>query len=133
MYCATKFAVAGLTELCAAEVKDFGVQASGVYPGYFRTNFLTAGSLGTPQHALAAYQSVRESQAAHEQQTNGNQPGDPEKAAATLLQLSKAAQQLVHLFLGADVYQMAEQKITTVQHNLQQWQAVAAAIRFTEA
>lgn len=132
VYCATKFAVAGLTESYAAEVKDFGVQASVVYPGYFRTNFLTAGSLGTPQHPLAAYQSVRESQAAHEQQINGNQPGDPEKAAATLLQLSEADQQPVHLFLGADAYQMAEHKIATVQHDLQQWQAVAAATQLTE-
>ncbi|RPD48052.1 SDR family oxidoreductase [Hymenobacter sediminis] len=133
VYCATKFAVAGLTESYAAEVKDFGVQASVVYPGYFRTNFLTAGSLGTPQYELEAYQSVRESQAAHEQQINGNQPGDPEKAAATLLQLSEAAQQPVHLFLGADAHQMAEQKIATVQHDLQQWRAVAAATQLTEA
>ena len=83
--CATKFAVAGLTESYAAEMKDFGVHATVVYPGYFRTDFLTAGSLGTPAHPTAAYQSIRDSQTLHEQQINGNQPGDPEKAAAVLI------------------------------------------------
>ncbi|MBO0360155.1 SDR family NAD(P)-dependent oxidoreductase [Hymenobacter sp. BT186] len=133
VYCATKFAVAGLTESYAAEVKDFGVQASVVYPGYFRTDFLTSGSLGTPQHPLPEYQAVRDSQAAHEQQINGNQPGDPEKAAALLVQTSEAEQQPLHLFLGADAYQMAEQKIAAVQQDMQQWQEVATATNFVAA
>jgi NAD(P)-dependent dehydrogenase (short-subunit alcohol dehydrogenase family) len=133
IYCATKFAVAGLTESYAAEVQAFGVQASVVYPGYFRTDFLTSGSLGTPQHPLPEYQQVRDSQAAHEQHINGSQPGDPEKAAAALLQLSEAEQQPLHVFLGADAYQMAEQKIALVQQQMQQWQPLATATGFVEA
>jgi len=127
IYCATKFAVAGLTESYAAEVQEFGVQATVVYPGYFRTNFLTSGSLGTPQHPLPAYQSVRDSQQAHEEQINGHQPGDPAKAAAVLMQAAEAAQQPLHLFLGADAHGMAEQKIAAVQQDMQQWHSVAAA------
>lgn len=130
IYCATKFAVAGLTESYAAEVKDFDIHATVVYPGYFRTDFLSAGSLGTPQNPIAAYQSIRDSQAAHEQQINGNQPGDPVKAAQVLIQLSEAENPPVHLFLGEDAYQMANQKIATVQQDLQQWQAVATATSF---
>ena len=133
VYCATKFAVAGLTESYAAEVKDFGMQASVVYPGYFRTDFLTSGSLGTPQHPLPEYQSVRDSQTAHEQQINGNQPGDPEKAAAVLVQMSEEQQQPLHLFLGEDAYGMASQKIAAVQQDLQQWQEVATATNLVEA
>lgn len=34
IYCATKFAVAALTESLAAESKTFGVKATVVYPGY---------------------------------------------------------------------------------------------------
>jgi NAD(P)-dependent dehydrogenase (short-subunit alcohol dehydrogenase family) len=132
VYCATKFAVAGLTESYAAEVKEFGVQASVVYPGYFRTDFLTSGSLGTPQQPLPDYQSVRDSQHAHEQQINGNQPGDPEKAAAVLVQMSEEQHQPLHLFLGEDAYGMASQKIATVQQDLQQWQQVATATNFAE-
>jgi len=133
VYCATKFAVAGLTESYAAEVKPFGVQATVVYPGYFRTEFLSGGSMGKPQTPLDAYQAVRDSQTAHEQQINGNQPGDPQKAAELLIQVSEAENPPVHLALGADAYQMADQKITTMQHDLQQWQEAATATGFVEA
>ena len=35
VYCATKFAVAGFTESLAEEMKEFGVNVTLVYPGYF--------------------------------------------------------------------------------------------------
>jgi NAD(P)-dependent dehydrogenase (short-subunit alcohol dehydrogenase family) len=130
IYCATKFAVAGLTESYAAEVKDFGMYATVVYPGYFRTDFLTSGSLGTPKQPIAAYQSIRDSQAQHEEQINGNQPGDPVKAAEVLIQVSEAENPPLHLFLGEDAYQMADVKIAAVQHDLQQWQGVANTTNF---
>jgi NAD(P)-dependent dehydrogenase (short-subunit alcohol dehydrogenase family) len=130
IYCATKFAVAGLTESYAAEVKEFGINATVVYPGYFRTDFLTSGSLGTPKQPIAAYQSIRDSQAQHEEQINGNQPGDPVKAAEVLIQVSEAENPPLHLFLGEDAYHMADVKIAAVQHDLQQWQGVANATNF---
>jgi hypothetical protein len=102
-----------------------------VYPGYFRTDFLTSGSLGTPAQPIAAYQAIRDSQAAHEQQINGNQPGDPVKAAQVLMQVSEAENPPIHLFLGEDANQMAAQKIAAVQHDVQQWQAVTSATNFT--
>jgi NAD(P)-dependent dehydrogenase (short-subunit alcohol dehydrogenase family) len=130
IYCATKFAVAGLTESYAAEVKEFGINATVVYPGYFRTDFLTSGSLGTPKQPIAAYQAIRDSQAQHEEQINGNQPGDPVKAAEVLIQVSEAENPPLHLFLGEDAYHMADVKIAAVQHDLQQWQGVANATNF---
>jgi len=130
IYCGTKFAVAGLTESYAAEMKEFDVHATVVYPGYFRTDFLTSGSLGTPQNPIAAYQSIRDSQVAHEQQINGNQPGDPLKAAEVLIRVSEAENPPIHLFLGEDAYQMAHQKMATVQQELQQWQGMADATNF---
>jgi NAD(P)-dependent dehydrogenase (short-subunit alcohol dehydrogenase family) len=130
VYCATKFAVTGLTEAYAAEVARFGIQATVVLPGYFRTEFLTAGSIGTPQTPIAAYQEVRDTQAAHQQQINGQQPGDPAKAVALLIEVSEAEQPPLHLFLGADSYHLAAQQIAAVQQDLQQWQAQATATDF---
>ena len=85
-----------------------------VYPRYFRTDFLAGGSLGSPRNPIAAYQTVRNSQARHEQQINGNQPGDPVKAAQVLMQVSEAENPPVHLFLGEDAYQFAHQKAAAV-------------------
>lgn len=49
IYCATKFAVHGFTESLAEEAKPFGIYATVVSPGYFRTNFLTDSSLSLPK------------------------------------------------------------------------------------
>jgi NAD(P)-dependent dehydrogenase (short-subunit alcohol dehydrogenase family) len=133
IYCATKFAVAGLTESYAAEVQEFGIRATVVYPGSFRTDFLTPNSLALPQQPLAAYHALHEAQVLQDQHYNGQQPGDPAKAAAVLMQVSEVDTPPLHLFLGEDAYQVADLKIVAVQHDLQQWQAVAAATSFTAA
>src|SRR5688572_30654657 len=50
IYCATKFAMHGFTESLAHEIKEFGLHATLIMPGYFRTNFLTSSSLRTPKN-----------------------------------------------------------------------------------
>ncbi|SEW54025.1 oxidoreductase [Chitinophaga arvensicola] len=130
IYCATKFAVDGLTESLAAEVAPFGIQATIVSPGYFRTDFLSSGSLSVPANQIAAYQSVRDSQHLHQQEINGNQPGDPEKAVAALIDVAEAPKAPLHLFLGEDAYQMAYQKIAAIEGDLEQWKAVTTGTAF---
>ena len=127
IYCATKFAVDGLSESLFAEVKPFGIHVTIVSPGYFRTEFLSAGSLGIPAQPIAAYQSVRETQIAHQQQINGNQAGDPEKAVAAVIGVAGAENAPLHLFLGEDAYGMAYQKMAAVESDLEAWKAVTIA------
>ena len=115
VYCATKFAVAGLTEALAEEMNGFGVNVTLVYPGYFRTNFLSKGSVKTPANPIAAYTSARESEQAHLDQIDGNQPNDPRKAAEALIKVSEQEAPFVHLFLGRDAYKHAGAKIERIQ------------------
>ncbi len=115
LYCATKFAVAGFTEALAEEMNGFGVHVTLVYPGYFRTNFLSKGSVKTPANPIKVYESARESEQAHLNQIDGNQPNDPEKAAEVLIKVSEQEAPLVHLFLGKDAYQHAGAKIERIQ------------------
>ncbi|NJO02726.1 MAG: SDR family NAD(P)-dependent oxidoreductase [Bacteroidia bacterium] len=121
IYCSTKFAVSGLTESLAAEVKSFGVKVTLVYPGYFRTNFLSKESIMTPAHPIAAYEEARQSQAFHQNEVDGNQPGDPEKVASVLIQIANEEKPPLHLFLGHDAYKMAYQKIEAVEAELELW------------
>lgn len=130
IYCATKFAVAGFTEALAAEAKAFGISATVVYPGYFRTNFLSSGSLGLPKHPIEAYTEARASQAMHVNDIGGNQPGDPEKAAAVLIEVAESAAPPVHLFLGQDAYNMANLKLETIQKELAANEALATSTGF---
>lgn len=125
IYCATKFAVVGFTESLAAEAKEFGVNATVIYPGYFRTEFLTGGSLRTPENEIDAYTMTRQIQKAHEQDINGNQPGDPEKAAVALVELAAMENPPVHLVLGSDAFQMANNKLSTLQNEISDFKTLS--------
>ncbi|MEP6804754.1 MAG: oxidoreductase [Flavobacterium sp.] len=130
IYCSTKFAVAGLTESLAAEVKEFGINVTLVYPGYFRTDFLADSSLLLPSNPIAEYKSVRASESAHKDDINGNQPGDPEKLAVALIKMSEEQNPALHLFLGQDAYDMANLKIENVQKELENWKEVSVSTGF---
>jgi len=119
IYCATKFAVQGFTEALAAEVKSFGIYATIVSPGYFRTNFLSTGSLNVPKHQIEAYKEVRESQNQHQHLIDGNQAGDPEKAAAAIIKVATEENPPLHLFLGQDAYDLAYAKMDAVKGDLE--------------
>ena len=126
VYCASKFAVEGLSEALAAEVAPFGVKVTVVAPGYFRTNFLKSGSLKLAADKLPAYQVVRDNEAYHDQLQQANtQPGDPVKAAAALIQVAAAPNPPLHLLLGDDAYGMADTKIKLLQDDMAHWQALS--------
>lgn len=130
IYCSTKFAVAGLTEGLKAEAKAFGVNVTLVYPGYFRTSFLTGDSMALPTNPIADYEEARQSVIAHQQEINGNQPGDPEKAVDALIQISNEKNPPLHLFLGEDAYNMANAKIEEVEADLEKWKSVTVSTAF---
>ncbi|CAH0276163.1 SDR family NAD(P)-dependent oxidoreductase [Chryseobacterium sp. Bi04] len=122
IYCSTKFAVAGFTEALAEEVKDFGVHATVVYPGYFRTDFLTKDSVKTPSNPIQAYEAARNSEQAHLNEINGNQPNDPEKAADVLIQISKEKNPPVHLLLGVGTVEFLNNKIDILKKDAEKWE-----------
>jgi NAD(P)-dependent dehydrogenase (short-subunit alcohol dehydrogenase family) len=130
IYCATKFAMHGFSEALAVEAKPFGIKVTIVSPGYFRTNFLDASSLRTPANPLEEYKLVREQQAIHQNSYNGNQAGDPDKAADVMIAVAGRQDAPVHLFLGADAYNMAEHQISTIEADLETMRALATATNF---
>lgn len=130
IYCASKFAVAGFTEALAEEMKAFNIRTTLVYPGYFRTNFLSAGSIQTPQHPIEAYYEARELEAAHLNQINGNQPNDPQKAAELFITLSNLDNPPVHFFMGKDAYEVVQGKIALLQEASEKWKAYSCSTAF---
>lgn len=130
IYCATKFAVHGFTESLSEEVKAFGIHATVVSPGYFRTNFLNPDSLSIPKHPIAAYEAVRQSQDMHQNSINGNQPNDPEKGVAAIIAIAESEHPPLHLFLGQDAYDLSLAKIDMVKADLEQWKDVTTSTGF---
>jgi len=130
IYCATKFAVAGFTEALAEEAKAFGVKVTLVLPGYFRTNFLKSSSLATAKTQLDAYEDVRAQQKAHEEEINGNQPGDPAKGVAEILKVADSGDAPMYLFLGSDAVAMAEAKVDFLTKEINTWKGISTATDF---
>lgn len=132
IYCATKFAVVGLTEALAAEAKPFGINATVVYPGYFRTNFLAEDSINIPAHPIDDYEAARETQRQHQKEINGNQPGDPEKAAEVMISVAEVEETPVHLFLGKDAYAIVDVKDAALHKDMEGWRSLASATDITD-
>ncbi|WET00195.1 SDR family NAD(P)-dependent oxidoreductase [Chryseobacterium arthrosphaerae] len=127
IYCSTKFAVAGFTEALAEEVKDFGIHATVVYPGYFRTDFLQKDSVKTPSNPIQAYEAARNSEQAHLNEINGNQPNDPVKAADVLIQISKEKNPPVHLLLGVGTIEFLNNKIDILKKDAEKWESLTVS------
>ncbi|NHN25271.1 SDR family oxidoreductase [Flavobacterium jejuense] len=130
VYCATKYAVVGLTEALSAEVNGFGIKATVVYPGYFRTNFLDEGSFVLPKTPITEYENARAIEKFHIDEIRGNQAGDPNKAATVLLEIAEQEKPPFHLFLGSDSYQYAKQKIEIIENELEINKTLATSTDF---
>lgn len=130
IYCATKFAVIGFTEGLAIEAKPFGINVTAVLPGYFRTNFLNPDSIVVPKNVIEDYESTRESQRKHQEEISNNQPGDPEKGVAAILQIADSKNPPVHLFLGNDAYEIAKSKMSSMENELEEWKSTTIATGF---
>jgi NAD(P)-dependent dehydrogenase (short-subunit alcohol dehydrogenase family) len=87
-YCATKFALAGLTEALRAEVGPLGIQATVIEPGYFRTNFLKADVDGKTVAAktIDDYKPTIDNVKDMLNMYDGKQPGDPAKGAQVIVE-----------------------------------------------
>lgn len=129
-YAATKFAVFGLTEVTAEDVKELGIKATVVAPGAFRTAFLTAESIVYSKNRLDDYGAVRASHQKYEG-LDGQQQGDPEKAAEVLIELAEMKEPPVRLFLGPDAYQRASLKIDAVRESLEAEKATSFRTSFS--
>jgi NAD(P)-dependent dehydrogenase (short-subunit alcohol dehydrogenase family) len=118
-YAAGKFAVIGLSESLAEEVKPFGVKVTVVAPGFFRTSFLDKGEELVCKNSIEEYHV--EGLIDRLRAMNGKQPGDPDKLAAALIMLSKEENPPVHLLMGPDAYQIVEQKRQADQKEFETW------------
>lgn len=125
VYCSTKFAMEGFSEALAKEVKPLGIWVTIIEPGYFRTDFLDASSLGTEETIIADYESTAGGVRARAAELNHEQPGDPVKAAAAIVDIAAAAEPPVHLLLGSDCVAAVENKIQQLQAEIDAWRTVS--------
>ncbi|QVN22988.1 SDR family oxidoreductase [Burkholderia pyrrocinia] len=131
-YVASKFALAGLTESLAAEVAEFGIKATVVYPGPVRTEFLSSGALAVAKRQIDEYTEAKASLDLHLGTLHGRQAGDPDKLAMLIMQAVEVAEPPLHLFAGKIANELAAQKAAAVQRDLDGWRGSSEATDFAE-
>jgi len=128
-YCGSKFALEGLSEALGKEVASFGIRVTALGPGQFRTDWAGRSMERTPR-SIADYDTVMNPIRAARQAKNGNQPGDPAKAAQALLALVDAENPPVRLFLGDDALGLVEQKLGRMRDEISAWEALSRSTNF---
>lgn len=131
VYCGTKFAVEGISEALAQEVKPFGINVTIIEPGYVRTNFLSSGSIAVPLNPIAAYTAIQEEKRRHKEDVPGNQPGDPQKIAETIISLTELSQPPLRILLGADALQYAGYKLQMLQDGIEAYKETTLSTDFS--
>lgn len=105
IYNASKFALEGIGEALAAELKPLNIKVTNVEPGPFRTEW--AGSSAEYDNTkIEDYESTVGERIKGLQALSGNQPGDPAKAADAIYKLAQLEEAPVHLPLGKIAYEV---------------------------
>ncbi len=131
VYSATKAAVAAFSEVIALDVKEFGIKVTVVEPSGFRTGFLTKNSLRLIPSKIEGYESVKNTMDRY-LSMNGQQPGDPDRAAEIFIELAECSQPPMHMFLGSDAYSRASKKLATMSEELEQWKSTTMRADFKQ-
>lgn len=129
IYSATKFAVVGLSEILAQDVKALGIKVTVVAPGAFRTSFLTPESLVMTKTPIDEYAEVRAMHARY-LDMNGHQAGDPEKAAAAIIDVGNDENPPLYLLLGTDAYERAMKKLEVLDKEFRMNEELSKAMAY---
>lgn len=121
IYHASKWALEGLSQALAQEVRGFGIHVTLVEPGGYATDW--SGPSASRSEELAAYADVRA--AAADRPTRRGTPGDPVATRGAILEVVDAPEPPLRVFFGELPLQIAkadyEQRLATWE----EWQPLA--------
>jgi NAD(P)-dependent dehydrogenase (short-subunit alcohol dehydrogenase family) len=120
MYHASKWALEGISQALAQEVRDFGIHVTLIEPGGFATDWGGASAKHAERHE--AYSAVHE---ASQRRRAGNQPGDPAASAEAVMRVVDAESPPLRVFLGTSPLPIAEQDYAGRLATWREWQPVA--------
>lgn len=116
-YCGSKFALEGISETLAKEVKGLGIAVTAVAPGSFRTDW-AGRSMVRSARSISDYDSLFDPVRQSRVDKSGKQPGDPDKVAAAILTLVDMPEPPEHLLIGSDALGVVRAKLDAMQASL---------------
>jgi NAD(P)-dependent dehydrogenase (short-subunit alcohol dehydrogenase family) len=130
-YCATKFALEGLTETLRDEVARFGIHTLIVEPGAFRTGLFRSDA-AYESAEMPEYSETVGPTREYVRTNHGAQPGDPAKAAQAIITALAADDPPLRLVLGADAIGNIERRLAAVGDELEAWRSVGEGTAFDD-
>ncbi len=122
LYNASKFALEGFTEALHHEVKPLGVRVTLIEPGAFRTGFAGSAAMKA-ETRIADYAALTAGMDEYYATQNGQQMGDPVKAAEVIIDMVESDSAPVRLMLGEDAYNLWEGAVASRNRDLAKWRA----------
>jgi len=128
-YTASKFAVEGLSETLADEVAHLGIKVTIVEPGPHRTRFANAKSAKWSEPMEDYEDSVGLARKTI-RDMDGNQPGDPVRAAEAIIEAVEAEPPPLRLPLGQMALDNIRAKLNDQLDELEAWSELSATSDF---
>ncbi len=123
IYAASKAALDLASEALCWELKPLGINVTNVVPGPFRTDFITR-SLNKAEKNIDDYEQTVGKFVEFLEKIDGKQPGDPDKAAKAIINITKLEKPPLYLYLGEYAYKTANRKIKTMKKYLDDWEDI---------
>ena len=128
-YSGSKFALEGITEALAKEVKALGIKVTAIAPGSFRTEWAGRSMVRSERH-IPDYDAVFDPVRERRREYSGKQAGDPRKAARVLLKIVESADPPTHLLLGNDALKLVKDRISALSEEIEVWEAISRSTDF---
>ncbi|MEU8223584.1 oxidoreductase [Kribbella sp. NPDC048915] len=128
-YQTAKFAVEGFSEVLNNEVRPFGVKVTIVEPGAFRTDW--GGSSMQMHDVHPDYEATVGAMHRRRRETDGNEPGDPVKAAQAVLQVVALDTPPLRLLLGSDALALAAAASTARATEAEAWSTLTTSTDYS--
>lgn len=130
-YHTSKFAVTGFSTSLAFEVEPFGIKVTNVAPGLFRTGFYNKSTWKTvPDIHIDDYDCNRWQTAFIENANKHEQPGDPDKLAKLIIEVSSSENPPLHLPVGADTPEVIDALCAKLKKDTDTWRSKASETVF---
>jgi short-subunit dehydrogenase len=129
-YSGSKFALEGITETLAQEVKNLGVKVTAIAPGSFRTEW-AGRSMVRSGRSISDYDTVFDPVRKRRQEYSGHQAGDPAKAAQVLLDIVQSVDPPTHLLLGRDAVKLVKERLAALDEQIKAWEPISCSTDYT--
>ena len=131
-YCATKFAVEAISEALSKEVAPLGIKVTLIEPSGFRTDWAGRSSVD-PKVTIDDYAETAGYVRSLQHDNSGNQPGDPERLAKAIVDVSRNDNPPLRLLMGSYAYNLAMERVEELRQTFKEWKEVTCGVDFPDA